>query len=200
MRYDLNGPRILSRPVGVEWAGWRTDTFALQQNGWELAAEFDPYYYAYRLLFKHRECRMAAITDRTIIEDLESGRLNVSPAVPLFHVRRVAATFEVLQMTDDFSRFVQIDARPQLMTRKIERLEDMNIFATTLKRTEEIVVDKADMTVVEHLEAIKRLQAPKQQEIRQRILREGATPEGSRIDAAPRMNVIAQLVEYRDAA
>lgn len=191
-----DAPRLLSRPMGVEWAGWRTDTRRLQQAGWEIAVEYDMYRHSYRLLMRHRMIKLYALTNmldlaRHINDDYTLSLANV----PVFNVVAVAPSLHSITVPGlSFESFQQIDAQPQLCTHRIERVEDTNIFAVPLTRTQEILVDKADMTVIEHLEAIKKLQSPKQQEIRDRILHEGTNPEGCAPEAKPRMNVIAQLV------
>jgi hypothetical protein len=188
-------PRLLSRPMGVEWAGWRTDTHRLQQAGWELAVEFEIYRHTYRLLMRHRMMRLHALTDALSLENHIQRDYNLNLAnVPVFNVIGVAPSIETLRVPDvSFTAFQQIDAQPQMSMARVERVEDINIFAVPLTRTQEILVDKADMTVIEHLEAIKRLQSPEQQAIRERILREGAMPPGASSPTA-RQHVIAQLV------
>lgn len=193
-------PRMLSRPMGVEWAGWRTDTYTLQQNGWELAVENSYYDHTYRLLLRHRMMKMYAITAKETIENLPAD-MSFARNLPVFHIVHVAASLHAIQLPGiDWNNFQQIDAQPQFTTSRITRIEDTNVFAVPLQRTQEIVIDGADMSVIEHLEAIKRLQDPEQQKIRERILREGATPEGSSFKAAPRQNVIAQIVSFSKAA
>lgn len=187
---DWAGPRILSLPVPVEWASWRTDTCALQRTGWQLAVDYDPEYDRYRLLMKHPEMRLTAFTDS---QHIERNHYSIQRDLPPFTVRHVAATIHVQTVIDDFSRFHEIDAEPRYMNHKITRLEDMNIFAMREKSTE-VLIDQANMEVIDHLEAIKRLQAPKQSEIRERLLR--ARDSGARGSK----HVIAELCTYAEAA
>lgn len=199
----FNQPRLLSRPVGVEWAGWRTDTFTLQQNGWEIATEYEIRHDAYRLLLRHKMMRLYAVSTSEHVEHFMSV---TSPSydpsrLPVFRICGVAPSIQSLQMPGiDFSAFRQIDAQPQFTTHAVQRVEDMNIFATPLTRTQEILIDKADMTVIEHLEAIKKLQSPEQQVIRERMVREGPTREGEEIRPSPRMHMVAQLIHIERAA
>ena len=196
---ELNAVTLRSRPIGVEWAGWRTDTLTLQQNGWELAVEYDMMRQAYTLLLRHRMMRLYAISDRAVFDNYMEV---VSPSydasrLPMFRVQHVANSFEVVKMNTTFSNFQQIDSAPSISNDvTITRVEDMNIFNVPLTRTEELVIDKADMSVIEHLEAIKEMQSEEQKAIRERILREGAHQDGMVIGSAPQMEVVANIVSF----
>lgn len=193
------GPRLLSRPMGVEWAGWRTDTLTLQRNGWEMAIEFDICYHAYRLLLRHKMMRLYALTDAMRIEEAMSHNGNLAD-VPVFHICGVAPTIRSLEVPGiNFSAFREIDAAPRVVTNKITCVEDLNIFAAPMPGAKgEVLIDGADMSVIEHLEAIKRLQSASQQEIRDRII--DSRKEGSDVlrQQSGKSNVIA-LVNYKAA-
>ena len=198
---NLDQAALRSRPIGVEWAGWRTDTLTLQQNGWELAVEYDIMRQAYTLLMRHRMMRLYAISDRAIFEnymDVVSPSYDAS-RLPLFRVQHVANSFEVVRLPQigEGAGFNQIDAQPCFdAQRTITRVEDMNIFNVPLTRTEEVVIDKADMSVIEHLEAIKEMQSEEQKAIRERIIREGAHRDGMVVGAGPQMEVVANIVSF----
>ena len=182
--------------MGIEWAGWRTDTFSLQQAGWQIAVEHDSCRYAYTLLLHHAHLRLYAVTAQEVVGNYTEvvDPYNGGKSLPVWRVTHVAPRIETMRVAADLSQFRQVDARPQIVTHDIQSIEDFNIFATCLTRTEEILFDRADMTVVEHLEAIKALQSNKQREIRERIRKKGACPPGTAIDAAPKQEVVAQLI------
>lgn len=171
--------RLLSEPVGVEWNGWQSDTRRLQQCGWQLAVERKPNDCSssdsYRLAMKHEGLHLFAISNRTAFQREFFRNPWQSRQVPVFHVVQVLPLNFRLQTfggvdLGNLNDFVPIDAMPQFVEVKsleVKSLEDFNIFAT-ISKTERIVIDKADMSVVEHLEAIKRMQAPKQRELRQK--------------------------------
>lgn len=192
-----DGPRLLSRPLGVHWAGWETTTLRLQQSGWQLAVEHEFHRDGYTLLMRHEEMKLYAYTDQLVLERALHDPYYRGEQMPVFVVRRVANTLQTAHTHLDFTSFQQIDAQPQIADFRIQRVEDFNIFALARNKATEILVNKADMTVIEHLEAIKRLQQPKQQEIRQRMLRE---PEAPPARQAPRLHVVAQLVHLEEAA
>lgn len=194
MHWD--GPRLLSRPLGVYWAGWETTTLALQRNGWDLAVEHDHYRNGYTLLMRHEAMQLHACTSELTLERLPQERWE---HVPVFQVRAIARTLQTAHMPRvDFAAFQQIDAEPRFVDHKIQRVEDFNIFALARSKAEEVLVNKADMTVIEHLEAIKRLQEPKQRELRQEMLRgrESARPSRS----TPKLQLVAQLIHLEEAA
>ena len=193
-------PRLLSRPMGVEWEGWRTDTWTLQQNGWEIATSFDIRCLAVRLCLRHRLMRLYAITGEEMIEHAMANPGFDASKLPVFRITAVAPSIETIRMYGmDFSVFREIDARPRMSMQEIQRIEDMNIFAAPMPGSKgEVLIDGADMSVVEHLEAIKRLQSATQQEIRDRIL--NSRHEGCEVDmrTPPKSNVVA-LVNYKAA-
>jgi hypothetical protein len=188
--------------MGIEWAGWRTDTLTLQQNGWEIATDFDIRRLAYTLLLRHKLMRLYAVSDSQVVEQAITDPAFPADRFPIFHIRAVAPSIQTHVVAGyDFSKFREIDATPMVAHNIIQRVEDMNIFAAPMPGSKgELLVDGADMTVIEHLEAIKRLQSDKQMEIRERILR--SRDEGSMPDSRPlpKANVIAHLVNYREAA
>lgn len=195
MRFD--GPRFLSRPLGVHWAGWETNTYRLQQSGWDLAVQYQISNDGYTLLMKHAEMQLYGYTDalelqRTLQDPYMTER---AENLPIFQVRHMARVLLSAYTSThlDFASFSQIDATPQFTERKIQSVEDFNIFALARAKAEEVLVNRADMSVIEHLEAIKALQEPRQHEIRQRMLSEGGSARG------PRLSLVAQLVHVEAA-
>jgi hypothetical protein len=193
---------MLSRPVGVRWAGWESNTFQLQQAGWELAVEYEPIYDKYRLLVHHRQGTLYGMSHANILErqlsDPWSERMP-----PAFELTGLARSLEVISEHHmeplPFANFIQIDATPQLTERKIHRIEDFNIFKTITTRAEEIIIEKADMTVIEHLEAIKDLQSASQAEIRDRILKDRRRGSADQ-DVSPEVEIHTNIVQLRPAS
>src|SRR5262245_53145265 len=105
--------RVLSRPMGVHWAGWRTDTFALQSSGWSIAVDHDAYRNQYRLALRHRSMTLYAITNALTVERMRAD-VWMEQDLPVFQVQHVAASIEVIRMNAgfDFANFQPIDATP----------------------------------------------------------------------------------------
>jgi hypothetical protein len=100
--------------------------------------------------------RLYAITNEEIISNYSNVLgPGMQDRFPMFHIQHCAPNIEVLRITDNLSNFQAMDAQPMMVNQEIQRIEDMNIFNVPMTRTEEILVDKADMSVIEHLEAIK---------------------------------------------
>lgn len=189
--------RVLSRPATVWWAGFRSDTLRLQQEGWEIAAEEDVHYGRIRLMLRHREMKLYALTNET---RYEYQRMHDERDAPLeFHVVMAAPNIQVRQLATDglaaFDNFRQIDAKPQLCTETVKNIEDFKIFATPLVRTEELIVEPE--TVAAMLEKIRTMQAPEQARIRakNRLAESGL---GRGYDEQPRQTFHAQIISIAD--
>lgn len=187
------GYAVLSRPVRVHWAGWDSDTYKLQRSGWQVATSFRPDTMQYALCLHHEVCNMYAFTDECgipfydqIRDDLhmtatEMRHRDAMLRQQVFHITHVGMKGEIRMNYHNAVNFELIDATPMRVPMddlKIQRIEDMNVFRKAKPPEEQIVVDKADMSVVEHLEAIKRLQSPAQDRIRERMRREDYVQEG----------------------
>jgi hypothetical protein len=145
---------------------------------------------------RRKMMRLHAISGVTSIEFESMGFSTGSRPMPVFHVIGVAPNIETLMVPEAaLSNFFMIDAQPQITELPIRSTRDLNVFATPLTRTQEVLIDQADLTVIEHLEAIKRLQSDKQKELRANALNATAAR-----NCTPRTNVIAQLVSYERAA
>jgi len=162
--------------------------------GWRLAVNFEPYRQTYQLLIKNEALHLCGITDAMHIENSISRYDARMAEIPVFRVLQIAPQIQVMRVSCELSprNFEEMYAAPQFVTSKIESLYDLNVFAT--KRAEQVLIDKADMSVIEHLEAIKALQSPKQKEIRQKLSQPQEAME------RPRLHLVAQLVHYQDAA
>jgi hypothetical protein len=184
--------RFLSEPAEVLWAGFRSDTYRLQQAGWELAAEEDVMYNRIRLLMRHRDMRLYALSDDV---EYQYRRLHDRRERPLaFHVVRAAHEFReerIVGRGSMFAGFKQIDAQPQFIEREIKSIEDFKIFATPLARTEELIVEPE--TVAELLDKIRKMQAPEQARLRAKEARIAAP-----IEIHPRTTFHAQIISLTD--
>ncbi len=191
--------RLLSRPIRVFWMGWETDTYKLQQNGWKIAVKQDIYRDYYEFLFRHEQMDLtalsAALQIHQVLTDVNMGGQYAAQLPPLT-IERVVSRIEVYRDRERgnyFDDFVQIDAKPRMTSQKVSRLEDSNVFAVAIDKAEEVVIDRADMTVVDHLQAIKALQSEKQ-----RVLRDKAREKEKTQGEVPVSGeVVIQLTEYR---
>jgi hypothetical protein len=178
---------LLSQPHQVVWAGWETNTWQLQQNGWQLSAEQSFELGRARILMKHPEMRIYAMSDAMSYDFFRQR-----DGAPVVFVCRHFVTEMVINDTFDLRMFGPIDARPQVVERHMltEAEDRFKLFAPVLTRTEEIIVEPK--TVQECLEHIRKLQAPELAAVRER--NRTRDYRGSTIDSAPRQIVHAQIL------
>lgn len=184
--------RILSRPVRLDWAGWETDTFRLQQAGWSLSAEQDVYRNTMRIAFRHEGLATTAMTE---VSRWEFERSHHDPSY-LSHlvlpVRVMSRQVNIhMQGALDWSAFKPIDAQPSWTSHRIERLEDLVHFAPSLARTKQIILPEE--SVSDLLDRITKMQEPGREEHFKRLAREAQDP-GSVPRTQPLSKVHAQII------
>lgn len=196
MSIDYQEGRILSSPLGVEWMGWSSDTLTLQNRGWQLAVAFECERLQYQLIMKHVDMKLCAISEVTHIDHIYPHIYqDVHRGFPrgVFIVNHIAPRIEVRVVNMNMlpiNSFKEIDATPMFTNEKIHNIYDLNIFSPKKDKIEQVIINQADMSVIEHLEAIKKLQSPKQQEIRKRLIN----------DDKSRIQLVTQLVHYNEVA
>ena len=208
MRSGLDGPRILSQPFRVRWLGWESDTVSMQRMGWQLAVDFEPSRMAYRLMAKHEQGNLygfvpdwveippeAAYPGNSARMTATAMRLQQERGAPVFEFQCFANKINIHNCSISGMRanWMQIDAEPVMVMDEPISIEDLNVFRVR-PHEEEIFVEEADMTVLDHLEAIKALQSDKQREIRQRML------NGKRTDEQSEIITHANIVSLRSVA
>lgn len=191
------GPRILSRPIRIHWAGWETDTFQLQKAGWRLSAMQDIQGQRLQMAFEFGHGRtMQAITevipfqyermvdmrDYRAQDELRGLRLRVAKAISDELMVHISGRL-------DQPGFGPIDAEPRYTTNTIQRLEDFAHFAGPLIRTNEVIVP--EKSVPELMEMILKMQQPARIErIREELRGENRVEQ----------KFHAQIISLRDAA
>jgi hypothetical protein len=180
------------------WVGWESNTHRLQQAGWKLAVEYDIHRDMYRLMMHSHQGALYGLSSATHLDKRLADAWN-EDMPNSFQMQGLARSLEVIRHEEigpGFAGFAQIDATPQMVDRTIERIEDYNIFKTITTRADEIIIEKADMSVIEHLQAIKDLQSGTQEEIRKRMLDDRARGE----KASPDVEIHSNIVLLRPVA
>ncbi|SFZ81608.1 hypothetical protein SAMN02983003_0591 [Devosia enhydra] len=191
--------RILSRPVELHWAGWKSDTMTLQQNGWDISAQQDirtmqmgialraPHGVAYG---------MSAMMSWEFMEDQHRfGMLHRLPAqmrfgkdVMVHHQGPVEALWN--------QPWGAVDAIPQMVETRRTRLEDFAHFAPApLVRNNPIVIPEE--SVSDLMDRILKLQQPDRTARIQAALR---NPEGYDTRSLPEQRFHAQIISFGKAA
>lgn len=162
MRIDTN--------FEVRWVGWRSTLFDLQHCGWTVSIDRDPYSRRNYFRLRHEVLELVAISDEYYM-DL-SARCQ-----PPIYVNWIASIKSLnVSMPPGFSecRSIDIDASPKSMSEMMNQHQHQwngdlqSLFG--IKHQEQVFIEQADLSVIDHLQAIKDKQADKQTEIRQRIL------------------------------
>ncbi len=188
---------MLSRPLQVEWAGWRTDTYKLQGAGWSLSAHQDFAENRMRLAMEHKALQMRAISHHidfrfmdAFVEGYRHDEYLRSIVIPMHVVGREVHIHE--QGTVDWNVFQPIDATPTFVQHKIGRIQDMVHFAPAQVRTKELIVPQEN--VDELMNRILELQNPARMErLKEAVRNEGTTAQGVQ-EALGKQKFEAQII------
>lgn len=172
-------PRVQSQPFRVRWAGWETDTMRLHRHGWQIAVAEDPAYDAIKLMMRHEDMELHGMTDTYSWQKVFDSTLRgVMTEGFVFNVAWVGKSNTKMPSgmlgagLGSAVGFSEIDPVPGMVVMdESVSLDDLDIFRKIGGESVEVLVDRADMTVVEHLEAIKALQSDRQRELRERARR-----------------------------
>jgi hypothetical protein len=165
--------RIQNRLVNLNFAGWRSNTLELQQNGWEISVSEDHNHYRMRIALKHPASGLYGMTAPVDIsqarrfEDMQRHTgmdmfvVAMGQQIPI----RQPQTVECINM-DDFN---PVDAVPSVTVEPVKDISDFNIFRP-LSKSEQIIIP--EQSVSELLGRIQEMQDPKQLEIREKRRKE----------------------------
>ena len=182
---ELNA-RILSRPLKVEWAGWETNTYRLQQAGWKLSAEQDVFQNRMRLAMQHERMNLYAMSRMTEFE-YERYAMDRSFDFPMIVMQAMGREVFIQEHGRIDWGFNAIDAKPCITDRKISRIEDLAHFAAPLVRCNEVIIPEE--SVPELMQKILKLQQPARTD---RIREQMRNPIG--YDREPQQKFQAQII------
>ncbi len=190
--YGYADKYLASQPWKLHFAGWETDTYRLQQNGWQLSASQDPMYDSMQIAFSHPEYRIRGVSSHVRHYDARStigfGGMHDGPRY-IETAAHLATDFisSGVRFAAPMDKFMPIDAEPQLMDMRQMMSQNM-VFAPNLARTQEIIVP--EQSVDQLLDMMLNQQASNRAELIRRRVRE----QNQQIDFSPRTHVHAQLV------
>jgi len=184
-----DGPRILSRPVKLHWAGWETDTARLQQAGWQISADqrFDRDTMQIAVSHMGGARGVSEISAWRCAERYPWDERPMEASLSM----RLAQQVKFEHFGAGFPSFSAVDAMPQLRECQIKTLDDLAHFAPQMVRTEQLLVpeESVDDLLSRILE---KQQAAKTAYFREQMAREGA--------ALPQHRFAAQIIAFKDAA
>lgn len=162
---------IRSKPVRVRWAGWESDTYTLQRNGWTIKAEQHVYDRSMSIAIKHRDFDAYGVSD-TIRPDrlpYEHQRSMDWLAARGVSFRMSLANHIQVGYMGEMPNFRTIDSTPMVdYEERIMGLEELQWFHPIPEN--EVVVqppsfDEILTMALDH-------QAPKQKELREKARRD----------------------------
>lgn len=184
------------------WAGWESDTYRLQEAGWQLSAEQDITSLRCRFAFKHPNFRIYGLSNLinyAEFYDSYSQDKGIFRQLPPLVIQYMASRMEII-LYENFKNFQPIDAQPSIITEEKKNIEDFMIFRP-IGNTKELIV--TPQQVPELLDLIIAKQDPKQKEIREKkrkewrkFAREINETQAISIEEEidPRKNIVAQLI------
>lgn len=180
---------LLSRPLGIHWAGWETTTYRLQQAGWQLSADQDVYERRIRIAMKHEGMALYGMSRWT---EFDYERFAYEPRdYPMIVMQAMGREVFIQEHGRVELNFQAIDAKPCFVAdRKVTRLEDLAHFAAPLVRSREIIIPEEN--VDELLEKILKLQQPARTDRIREEMRRGS--EGRLITDQPQQKFQAQII------
>jgi len=164
--------RLLSRPVEIYWAGWRTTTLDLAKAGWQLSVDQD---------IRHQRMALAMqleIDKRTFVRGIA-----LSQPFSYYHMRSEHDSFNapLVDVKLDFlGNYIQVhttepvkllpaDPLPSISYGAIHSLEDLAHFKTVNPDTNQILLEQASLDDV--LSYALQRQAPNQERIRKELVK-----------------------------
>lgn len=187
MRSQEQTSMLRSRPVRVNWAGFQTDTFTLQQQGWSLSADQDVCRMQMRLAMRNERLGMVGITEPVEWDFFHYARDPVSQ-LPTLRMQIMSRQVNVIHEWEGaLSNFRPIDAMPQMIERKVTALEDLVHFNPSLARTQQMIVPEESVD-----DLMARILEMQQGTRIERIRNEIA--EGAEVSFVPQQKFHAQII------
>lgn len=187
----LGEQRILSRPHPIHFAGWRSDTFTLQQAGWEFSAAQREDMDAVGLAFRHPQLGLKGLTNTIpayLYENLNDHH-NGAPPLNVCWMTDAQVQFKHYEVPMWAAQCAPVDMRPQMID-EVKSFDDLVRFApVSLARTVELVVDPDDVSAM--MDRILTLQDPARQERYRETVRQGRRAQERPV---PRQEFHAQIV------
>jgi hypothetical protein len=173
-RHDM----VLLIPFEVEFLGFRSDTHRLQQSGWTLSVEMDQMRHGFTMGMVNSHTKLYAMT--SLCELDVANIIDRHRPPPLIQVNHVSSNISMRIEAGMRPMYQMIDAAPSFIS--FEELEAQDFLPFRLDETiPEVLVEAADMDVINHLQAIVEMQKPKQAELRQEARRRESRSEPATI-------------------
>lgn len=169
-----NNSGILSQPVRLRWLGWESNTFALQEAGWEVSARQNLEYQKMQLAFRHKEMQMHGLSDYLDFDYFQKRNILYPVSdinqMPTFGCNIANNIVIQIQSTPPMSEsFNPIDARPIYSEFESCNLDTIAHFRKIETGENEIFLKRASMDDILNMALSK--QEPRQEQIRKEMVR-----------------------------
>lgn len=191
MKWDA--PFVQSQPHPICWAGFKSDTYTLQQHGWEFEAYQNMAAHRFALAFRNQRLGMKGITNEVDYQVAYAGVHKPGAYLPFYidWMTTYDVQFRQIQEPDWARETTPVDMKPMVI-QEIKSFEDTFLFAgAPLVRTNEIIIDPND--VGNMMDRILELQDPDKKEHFLEAAK-AARVQGSVARAGPRQNFHAQIL------
>ena len=170
--------RLLSKPMRVHWDGWETDTYRLQQNGWDISMDQDPIGLRMRMVIRNRVQGFIGQSHDIPMKLCHPGMYDGPEHRDIWQMRAMGREIRIHETgpVSGYANFRAVDCSPRLSFEKVSSLEDLVPFANApLVRTQALVLPEA--TVDDLLrEILERQQDAKTSYFKDLVGREGQLP------------------------
>ncbi len=186
-------PFVQSQPHPICWAGFKSDTYTLQQHGWEFEAYQNMAAHRFALAFRNKSLGMKGVTNEVDYDIAYAGIRQPGAYLPFYIDWMTTADVRVqhVHMPPWCHETTPVDMKPTVIT-EMKTFEDTFLFAgAPLVRTNEIIIDPND--VGNMMDRILELQDPDKKEHFLEAAK-AAKAQGSVARAGPRQNFHAQIL------
>lgn len=154
-------PRVINPSLKIYFAGFQSDTHTLCQSGWSLHTNEDAYTYKISIALTNHACGIILISSPLDIFYMREIGNNWAGIEQLrFETKAFRADTEII--TQDFSKFNEVNSTPQYVETERHKLSDFFLF----EPKKELLVEPS--TVQEMMSKILEKQNPKQKELREK--------------------------------
>jgi len=166
-----SNPDILSQPLRLRWNGWESNTYELQNNGWELSANQDIRSNRMAIAIRHKQLNVRGLSDFVDFNFFRRYDSYNAIKYPVFGCQ--LASDLIIQIPNNVETYTQefnpIDARPMYRKTESRHLDNFAHFRKIERVENEIYLEPASMDDILNM-ALDR-QAPRQEEIRKEMVR-----------------------------
>jgi hypothetical protein len=172
MPESRNHPRVENRLVNILFAGWESNTYRLQQQGWQISVNEDPSSRFIQIALKHPQLSMYGLTEKVDyrrMEDIEAMQRHSGMCLQVIRMETNMMIDQPIMMLQEvvapgMRGFVPVDARPSVTMKEQTHIDDFRIFRPMAEHKQIIVPEQ---NVGELMAKIHELQTPEQDRIRE---------------------------------